>query len=120
MFFNQRLVKIRWRILEVSGDQDDFIPIFNKLSAKDEIKKDVQRAINLLKNDQIPGMHLKLARVPKYYRDKHDINTYYKVSLPQNWRLIYGILSINEQKKALLIELFDHKKYDKRFNFKKR
>ena len=106
--------------LEVNGDPDDFYPIYKKMDEKNEIKKDVNQLIHLLKNDQIPGIHLKLTLVPKYYKDKHDINTYYKVVLPQNWRLIYGILSINGQKNALLIELFDHGKYDKRFNFKKR
>ena len=68
----------------------------------------------------MPGIHLKLSKVPKYYKNQHDLNTYYKVVLPKNWRLIYGILSINGQKKALLLELFDHKKYDKRFGFKRK
>ena len=106
--------------MEVNGDPDDFYPIYKKLGKNDEIKKDVDRTINLLKNDKIHGMHLKLSKVPKYYKTLHDIGTYYKVVLPENWRLIYGILSINGQKKALLIELFDHVKYNKRFNFTKR
>lgn len=106
--------------MEVNGISDDFNSIYEELDKTSEIKKDVARNIKLLKNDQIPGIHLKLSKVPKYYKNRHDLNTYYKVVLPQNWRLIYGILGINGQKKALLLELFDHKKYDKRFGFKKR
>jgi len=106
--------------MDVNGVPDDFNSIYEKLDSKNGIKKDVSKTINLLKNDQVPGIHLKLSKVPKYYKDLHDLNAYYKVVLPQNWRLIYGILGINGQKMALLLELFDHKKYDKRFGFKKR
>ena len=49
---------------------------------------------------------------------KHDVNAVFKIDLPGYWRLVYGILVIHGEKKALLMELFDHAAYDKRFGYK--
>ena len=107
-------------MLEVAGDPDDFMPVFSDLDKNGQIFKDVNRVIEELKKNQIAGVHLQRNKIPKYYIHKHDCNAYYKVVLPENWRLIYGILSINKEKHALLMELFDHVDYDIRFDFKKK
>ena len=106
--------------MEVAGAPDDFMPIFSSLDKKGQIFKDIDKAIKELKKDKIVGTHLQRDKVPKHYIKKHDCNAYYKVVLPENWRLIYGILSINKEKRALLMEVFDHVDYNIRFNFKKK
>lgn len=106
--------------MEVAGDSDDFISVFSSLDKKGQIFKDMDKAIKELKKDQIIGTHLQRSKVPKYYIHRHDCNAYYKVVLPENWRLIYDILSINKEKHALLIELFDHVDYNNRFGFKRK
>jgi Na+-transporting NADH:ubiquinone oxidoreductase subunit NqrC len=105
--------------MEVAGDPDDFMPVFSNLDKKGQIFKDIDKAIKELKKDKIVGTHLQRDKVSKYYIKKHDCNAY-KVVLPENWRLIYGILSINEEKHALLMEVFDHVDYNIGFDFKKK
>lgn len=107
--------------MEVGGDPDDFMPVFDSLDKNSLIFKDIRRVIRSLKDrDELVGVHLQHNKVPKYYIKKHGIDAYYKVELPENWRLIYGIISIHGLKKALLMELFDHDNYNKRFGFKKK
>ena len=106
--------------MEVAGDPDDFMAIFSSLDEKGQIHKDVKKTIEELKKEKIVGTHLQRNKVPKYYIRKHGFNAYYKVVLPENWRLIYGITSINREKCALLMEVFDHIDYNKRFGFKKK
>lgn len=106
--------------MEVAGDPDDFMPVFSSLDKKGQIFKDIDKAIKELKKDKIVGIHLQRDKVPKYYIKKHDCNAYFKVVLPENWRLIYGITSIDKEKGALLMEVFDHVGYNKRFGFKKK
>lgn len=106
--------------MEVAGDSDDFMAIFSSLDEKGQIHKDIKKTIEELKKDKIIGTHLQRNKVPKYYINKHDCNAYYKVVLPENWRLIYGILSIDKEKRVLLMEVFDHVDYNKRFGFKKK
>lgn len=104
--------------MQVAGDPDDFIPVFNGLDKKGATYKKIQGVIKDLKNDRIVGIRIKLKQVPSYYIQKHDVNAVFKVDLPSAWRLIYGILVIHDEKKALLMELFDHNSYDKRFGYK--
>ena len=103
--------------LEVSGDPVDFIPAFNHLK-KDLLRYNAVRdVINNLKHDKLVGIRIKQKQIPQYYIKKHDVNAIFKVDLPGYWRLIYGILVIHGEKKVLLMELFDHGKYNKRFGY---
>jgi hypothetical protein len=104
--------------LEVAGDLTDFISVFNRLDKNNALYKKVQETIRDLKNDRSVGIRIKLSHVPKYYIRKHDVNAIFKVDLPGAWRLIYGILVIHGEKKTLLMELFDHNSYNKRFGYK--
>jgi hypothetical protein len=103
--------------LEVAGDPVDFIPAFNQLKKDTLLYNEVRSVINNLKRDKIIGVRIKQEQIPRHYIKKHDVNAVFKVDLPGYWRLIYGILSIHGEKKALLMELFDHNKYNKRFGY---
>ncbi|MGI0069059.1 MAG: hypothetical protein ACREAN_02245 [Nitrosopumilaceae archaeon] len=103
--------------METRGDPDDFMPIYNALPQDEPLFKTVRDVIENLKSDKIVGKHLKREQIPKYYLKKHDVNAVYKVDLPGYWRLIYGITAIHGEKMALLMELFDHEKYNKRFGY---
>jgi hypothetical protein len=104
--------------LEVAGDPDDFIPVFDRLDKNGATYKKIKGVIKDLKNDHVVGVRIKISQVPPYYLRKHDVNAVFKVNLPDAWRLIYGILSIHNEKKALLMELFDHGSYDRRFGYR--
>lgn len=103
--------------MDVSGDPDDFIPFYTRLDKNSAIYRKIKNVIDDLKNDHVVGIRLKRKQIPKYYIRKHDVNAIYKVDLPNYFRLIYGILVIHGEKKALLMELFDHDKYNKRFGY---
>lgn len=106
--------------MKVSGDSEDFMPMYSSLDKNGDIYKDIDRVKEELKKDRIIGTHLQRDKVPKYYIRKHGFNAYFKVVLPENWRLIYGITSIDKVKVALLMEVFDHIAYNTRFGFKKK
>lgn len=103
--------------MEVAGDPDDFMPVYNALDKKSALYNVVRDVIDDLKNDKIPGERIKRDRVPRYYTKKHDLNAIFKVDLPGYWRLIYGITTVHGEKKALIMEMFDHVKYNRRFGF---
>lgn len=104
--------------MEVAGDPDDFIPIFNSINANSATYKKIHDIISDLKNDHIVGVRIKLNQIPQYYTRRHDINALFKVNLPSAWRLVYGIITIHAERKAILLELFDHNSYSKRFGYK--
>ncbi|MGH9999476.1 MAG: hypothetical protein ACRD90_06410 [Nitrosopumilaceae archaeon] len=103
--------------MQVSGDPHDFMPVYTQLNKNSALYRAVKDVINDLKKDKMVGIRLKQRQIPQYYVKKHDVNAVYKVDLPIYFRLIYGILVIHGEKKALLMELFDHDKYNKRFSY---
>lgn len=106
--------------MEVRADSKDFMPIYEELT-DNVIKTPVEQVITSLKNDLVVGEHLKCKAIPKYYIKKHNVQTLYRVSLPRNWRLIYTIQSFYENEATvLLLEIMDHKQYNKRFGYFKK
>ncbi len=93
------------------------MPVFSELAKGDALYKAVKEVIDNLKNDIIVGVRIKHEQIPKYYLKRHDVNAVFKVDLPGHWRLVYGITAVHHEKKALLMELFDHHRYNKRFTY---
>ena len=102
--------------MKVLGDKKDFDPIFKTLDKKGAIFKDVQNVIDNLKKDIVVGDRIRFSQIPKYYKKRHDIDNAIHVYLPEGMRLIYSITKFQGQKTAFLMELFDHKNYENRFN----
>lgn len=102
----------------MAGDPVDFISRFNRLNANSATYKKIQDVITSLKNDQIVGIRIRLNQIPPHYIKKHDVNAVFKVDLPNAWRLIYGIIAIHDVRKAIIMEIFDHNSYNKRFGYK--
>jgi len=107
--------------MDVNGDKRDFSSVFENLP-DGPIKNAVNKVIQSLKKDSLPGEHLKREQIPKYYIKRHGVQILYRVALPGRWRLIYTILTIKEKEKpkAFLLELMDHDQYNKRFGYFKR
>lgn len=107
--------------MDVVGDRRDFNPVCQCLP-DGPIKNIIKQVIEALKNDSIVGEHVPRDQIPPYYIQRHNIQTLYRVSLPQRWRLTYAFHTFNEGEKprALLLELMDHDKYNKRFGYFKR
>lgn len=93
------------------------MPVYVSLDKGSALYRKINETIEDLKNDKIIGVRLKQKQIPKYYVRKHGVSAVYKVDLPNYFRLVYAIVSIHEERKALIMELFDHKKYDKRFGY---
>lgn len=103
--------------MEVAGDPDDFMPVYSSLSKNEPLVKAVREVVSHLRSDRIVGKRLIRKQIPQYYLKKHDVNAVFKVDLPGYWRLIYGVVEIHGEKKALIMEIFDHKRYNKRFGY---
>lgn len=106
--------------MEIRADIKDFNKAYEKITDA-TIQKSVAQIITSLKNDILVGEHMRRQIIPKYYVKRHNIQTLYRVALPHRWRLIYSIQTFYENERtALLLEIMDHKQYNKRFGYFKR
>ncbi len=106
--------------MEVSGDPDDFMPVFENLTDR-PLRDAVQNVITQLQNDIPIGNHIHKSQIPKYYIRKHNVQVLFRVDMPHYWRLIYTIFTLKDHaKRVILLELFDHDGYNKRFGYYKK
>lgn len=77
----------------------------------------IERAINDLKTK--PGYGIKIPKTlwPSDYIKKYDITNLWKYNLPNGWRLIYTIEADDIRIINIILEWFDHKEYERRFNY---
>lgn len=91
-----------------------------KSSENQTLLRGTQRAIKLLKSNVHYGIHIPRKQIPKKYIELYDVNNLWKIDLPNDWRLIYTIRSDEVEIINLILDVYDHKKYNKVFGYKKK
>lgn len=79
----------------------------------------IKQKIEFLKVNPEYGIHIPKNRIPKEYILKYDINNLWKVNLSGAWRMIYSIKGSEIEIIALILDVVDHKTYDKKFGYRK-
>ena len=91
---------------------------FESLPENDWLKKSINKAIEKLKENIFAGENIPKKLIPKEYKNKYGIDNLWWYPLPNGWRLIYSILTpSNFEILAVILEYFDHKNYERRFNY---
>ncbi|MBN2052370.1 hypothetical protein JW756_02605 [Candidatus Woesearchaeota archaeon] len=81
----------------------------------------IEKKLDIIRSNIFYGDIIPKSLIPREYRLKYNLTSLLKVELPCFWRLLY---TLNEDKAeiiiiAFIIEILDHKKYNKRFGYKK-
>ncbi|KYK26572.1 hypothetical protein AYK26_07365 [Euryarchaeota archaeon SM23-78] len=79
----------------------------------------INQKIDFLKKDPQYGIHIPKNRIPKEYIIKYNVNNLWKINLPKGWRMIYTLRGNEVEIISLILDLFDHKRYTKKFGYKK-
>jgi Txe/YoeB family toxin of Txe-Axe toxin-antitoxin module len=77
----------------------------------------IERALNKLHENAFCGTQVPKRLIPKEYIQRYGIDNLWKYNLPRAWRLLYAVEEQNVEVISLVIEWFDHKRYERRFNF---
>jgi len=98
---------------------------------KDEISKGVTGGVNqtllnsinqkieFLKEDPEYGIHIAKNKIPKEYIERYDINNIWKINLPRALRMLYSLKGEEIRIFALILDILDHKDYEKKFGYRK-
>ena len=91
---------------------------FISLNDENWLKLAIKKCIEDLKENVFCGERIKKDLIPKEYIKKHGINNLLWYPLPDGWRLVYTILTLNNKEIiAGIVEYFDHKNYERRFHY---
>lgn len=78
----------------------------------------VQRVVGWLKNNPFYGEQVEKSKFPPSYKKDYDITNLWRVDLAGYWRLVYTVRSDEVEIICFVLNIYDHKKYNKAFGYK--
>lgn len=82
-----------------------------------ELFKLIKQALVNIEDNAFCGIQIPKRLIPKEYAQKDEVGNLWKYDLPRGWRLIYSIAREEVIVVSLVLEWFDHKEYERRFNY---
>ncbi len=77
----------------------------------------ISKVIDDLKENPFCGIKIPNKLIPRVYIEKFEITNLWKYNLPNSWRLVYSIVGDQIKIVSLILEWFNHKEYERRFNY---
>ena len=81
--------------------------------------RSIKRVIGRLKDNPFAGDQVRKSLMPPKYIVSHDVKNTWRIELANRWRLIYTINTENIEIINFVLDIVNHKKYDKIFGYKK-
>lgn len=97
--------------------KEDFYKLEHGDDQERELFRLINQAMNNLEHNAFCGIQIPKNLIPKGYAQKFDVTNLWKYDLPRGWRLIYSIAREEVIVISLVLEWFDHKDYERRFNY---
>ena len=79
----------------------------------------IKQKIEILKANPEYGNHIPKDRIPKEYVRDYDVNNLWKIDLSGAWRMIYTIRGTEVEIISLILDIMNHRDYEKKFKYKK-
>ncbi len=109
----------------LSPEAEEVYNYLNKEAVTSKIEKSILNAIEkkkeLIKVNPHYGEPIGKNLIPKEYVKKYGVTNLFRVELPMFWRMLYTLTNGEFEVEiiAFVLDLIDHKKYDKKFGYKK-
>jgi hypothetical protein len=75
------------------------------------------QSLDVLKEDMFAGQLIEKKKFPKAYLQKYGITNLYKYNLNRSHRLIYTLVADESGVAVVVLEIMNHKEYEKRFGY---
>lgn len=85
-------------------------------TAEIQLLRSIKQKRDLIKSNPFYGNNIEKAKIPKHF----DVQNLWRVELTGYWRMLYTIKGDQVEIVCFVLEIVDHKKYDKLFGYKKR
>jgi len=77
----------------------------------------LNKAIETLVENVFCGIQIPKKQIPKKYLMAYGISNLWKINISSSYRLVDTVASAGDGTIAVIIEWFDHKEYESRFNY---
>jgi len=108
----------------LSKEADEIYRYLEKQALVSKAERIMLDSINnkfaFIKANPYYGNNLSKGLIPEEYKIKYEIDNLYRVELPLFWRMLYSLTNKDEiEIIAFVIDIIDHKYYDKKFGYKR-
>ena len=87
-------------------------------SIHQSILRSIERVKGWLKDNPFVGDQVKKEQIPDCYINDYGVTNLWRIELSNYWRLIYTIRSNEVEVIDFVLDIIDHKEYDKKFGYK--
>ena len=86
------------------------------------ILNSIKKKVELIKANPHYGDPISKKLIPKEYIEKYEIRNLFRVELSNYWRMLYTLTDGESVIEiiAFVLDIIDHKEYDKKFGYKKK
>jgi len=92
----------------------DFV---SSVRSDSHLRQIVDEALDVLKENMFAGQLIEKKKFPKIYVQKYGITNLYKYNLDRSTRLTYTIVGDESGLAVVVLEILNHKEYEKRFGY---
>ena len=109
----------------LSPEAREVYEYLNREASNSKIEKMILKSINqkieLIKLNPHYGDPISKKLFPEEYKRKYGITNLFRVELPLFWRMLYTLTNNESEVEiiAFILDIIDHKKYNKKFGYKK-
>ncbi|MEK6824516.1 MAG: hypothetical protein AABX12_00730 [Nanoarchaeota archaeon] len=115
--------------VKLSEEADNVYQELNKIVGEEKLKgidssfhqtllRSIIRVRDLLKQNPFAGDQVLKRQMPPKYIQKFDVDNVWRIELADRWRLVYTITGNQIEIITFIMDIFDHKDYDKVFGYK--
>ena len=116
-------------IVKLSEEANEVFEELNKIVGEEKQKgiessfhqtllRSIQRVRDLLKQNPFAGDQVPKRQMPEKYSDKYDAENVWRIELANRWRLVYTITGNQVEIITFIMDIYNHKDYDKVFGYK--
>lgn len=110
----------------LSPEAETVYNYLNDSAAHSKVEKSILNAVNkkveLIKSNVHYGNPLAKSLIPEEYKVKYGVKNLFRVELPNFWRMLYTLTDGETEIEiiAFVLDVLDHKEYDKKFGYRKK
>jgi len=110
----------------LSPEAEEVYKYLNAQSANSKTERIILSAVNkkieLIKANYHYGEPIAKKLIPKEYKQKYGVTNLFWVELPNFWRMLYTLTDGESEIEiiAFVLDIIDHEKYNKKFDYRKK
>jgi hypothetical protein len=111
--------------IKLSPEAEEVYKYINEHAPTSKLERMIFNAINqkidLIKSNPHYGNGIPKNLIPEEYKIKYGVTNLFRVELPNFWRMLYTLTDDGEiEIIAFILNIIDHRTYDKKFGYKKK